>query len=128
MLQGPSGAHLLGTDYLGRDVLSRLMAGTRLSVAGALEAVASPPRSASCPGSPRPGSDRAFEWFSLRITDTLMMLPFTVFAIAVAGTLGNGLHQAMIAIGVLMSPLFFRVTRAVDARPAPARSTSRPPS
>ena len=37
--QGPSGAHWLGTDYLGRDVLSRLMAGTRLSVVGALEAV-----------------------------------------------------------------------------------------
>ena len=39
MLQGPSSAHWLGTDYLGRDVLSRLMAGTRLSVVGALEAV-----------------------------------------------------------------------------------------
>ena len=39
MLQGPGGAHWLGTDYLGRDVLSRLMAGTRISVAGALEAV-----------------------------------------------------------------------------------------
>ena len=39
MLQGPGSAHWLGTDYLGRDVLSRLMAGTRLSVVGALEAV-----------------------------------------------------------------------------------------
>ncbi len=39
LFQGPSRAHLLGTDYLGRDVLSRLMAGTRLSVLTALEAV-----------------------------------------------------------------------------------------
>jgi peptide/nickel transport system permease protein len=42
-----------------------------------------------------------------------MVLPFTVFAIAVVGTLGNGLHQSMVAVGVLMSPLYFRVTRAV---------------
>ena len=39
LFQGPSAQHLLGTDYLGRDVLSRLMAGTRLSVLTALEAV-----------------------------------------------------------------------------------------
>ncbi len=39
LFQGPSAHHLLGTDYLGRDVLSRLMAGTRLSVLTALEAV-----------------------------------------------------------------------------------------
>ena len=45
-----------------------------------------------------------------------MMLPFTVFAIAVAGTLGNGLHQAMVAIGVLMSPA------ASSGSPAPSRS------
>ena len=40
LFQGPSAHHLLGTDYLGRDVLSRLMAGTRLSVLTAFEAVA----------------------------------------------------------------------------------------
>jgi peptide/nickel transport system permease protein len=56
---------------------------------------------------------RAGEWVSLRVSETLMILPFTVFAIAVAGTLGNGLHQAMIAVGVLTSPAFFRITRAV---------------
>ena len=42
-----------------------------------------------------------------------MVLPFTVFAIAVVGTLGNGLHQSMLALGVILSPLYFRVTRAV---------------
>src|SRR5699024_7096745 len=39
VLAGPSAAHWLGTDYLGRDILSRLLAGTRLSVLAALEAV-----------------------------------------------------------------------------------------
>ena len=41
-----------------------------------------------------------------------MALPFMVFAIAVAALLGNGLHQAMFAVGILMAPLFYRVTRA----------------
>jgi peptide/nickel transport system permease protein len=113
VLEGPSGDHLLGTDYLGRDVLSRLMAGTRLSVIGAAEAVVIgavlgvPTGLASAWVGPR------LEWLALRISDTLVILPFTVFAIAVAGTLGNGLQQAMFAIGVLISPIFFRVTRAV---------------
>ncbi len=113
VLQGPSTAHLLGTDYVGRDVLSRLMAGTRLSVVGAAEAVliaavlGVPSGLASAWMGPR------LEWVALRVSDTLLILPFTVFAIAVAGTLGNGLQQAMFAIGVLISPLFFRVTRSV---------------
>ena len=112
VLQNPSSAHLLGTDYVGRDVLSRLMAGTRLSVVGAVEAVligavlGVPSGLASAWLGPR------LEWITLRVSDTLVNLPFTVFAIAVAGTLGNGLQQAMIAIGVLLSPIFFRVTRA----------------
>jgi peptide/nickel transport system permease protein len=112
VLQGPSGTHLLGTDYVGRDVLSRLMEGTRLSVVGAVEAVliggalGVPSGLASAWLGPR------LEWVTLRVSDTLVILPFTVFAIAVAGTLGNGLQQAMIAIGILISPIFFRVTRA----------------
>lgn len=113
VLQGPSAEHWLGTDYVGRDVLSRLMAGTRLSVIGAVEAVligallGVPSGLASAWLGPR------LEWVTLRISDTLVILPFTVFAIAVAGTLGNGLHQAMVAIGILMSPIFFRITRSV---------------
>ncbi|QDH10598.1 ABC transporter permease [Nocardioides dongxiaopingii] len=113
VLEGPSADHLLGTDYVGRDVLSRLMAGTRLSVVGAAEAVliggllGIPTGLASAWLGPR------LEWLTLRVSDTLVILPFTVFAIAVAGTLGNGLQQAMFAIGVLISPIFFRVTRAV---------------
>ncbi|MEP9364156.1 ABC transporter permease [Nocardioides sp. CN2-186] len=113
VLANPSGHYLLGTDYVGRDVLSRLMAGTRLSVIGALEAVAVGLVLGVPTGLASVWMGRAGEWVSLRISDTLMILPFTVFAIAVAGTLGNGLHQAMIAVGVLTSPGFFRITRAV---------------
>jgi peptide/nickel transport system permease protein len=112
VLQGPSSAHWLGTDYVGRDVLSRLMAGTRLSVVGALEAVLIGALLGVPSGLVSAWLGPRLEWITLRISDTLVILPFTVFAIAVAGTLGNGLQQAMIAIGVLMSPIFYRVTRA----------------
>jgi peptide/nickel transport system permease protein len=113
VLAGPSARHPLGTDYVGRDVLSRLMSGTRLSVVGALEAVAVSMVIGVPAGLSSVWMGRLGEWISLRVFDTLMMLPFIVFAIAVAGTLGNGLHQAMVAIGFLTSPIFFRITRAV---------------
>jgi peptide/nickel transport system permease protein len=54
-----------------------------------------------------------FDFVTNRVTDALMTLPTIVFAIAVVGVLGNGLTQAMLAIGVLLAPSFFRVTRAV---------------
>ncbi|WP_063737138.1 ABC transporter permease [Streptomyces sp. RTd22] len=112
ILQGPSAEHLLGTDYLGRDVLSRLLAGTGLSVAGALEAVAAAMVLGIVPGLASVWLGPVVEWSTQRVADTLMIMPFTVFAIAVVGALGNGMHQAMLALGVLFAPLYFRVTRA----------------
>ena len=113
ILRGPSAAHLLGTDYVGRDVLSRLMSGTWLSVVGAVEAVLV----GVCLGVPvglgSVWAGRAGEWYALRMSETLTVLPFTVFTIAVAATLGNGMNQAMIAVGILSSPTFFRISRAV---------------
>jgi peptide/nickel transport system permease protein len=55
---------------------------------------------------------RTFEWISLRLADTLIALPFLVFAVAVTALLGNGITQAMFVVGVLVSPLFYRVSRA----------------
>jgi peptide/nickel transport system permease protein len=112
VLQGPSGAHLLGTDYLGRDVLSRLLAGTGRSVLGAVESVGAAMVLGVVPGLASLWLGRVFEWSALRAVDALMTLPFTLFAIAAIGVFGNGLHQAMLALGVLLAPLFFRVSRA----------------
>ncbi|MFT4084851.1 MAG: ABC transporter permease [Nocardioides sp.] len=113
VLSGPSSRHLLGTDYVGRDVLSRLLSGTRLSVIGALEAVVVGVVIGVPAGLASAWAGRRGEWLLLRVFETLMILPFTVFAIAVAGTLGNGLQQAMLAVGFLTSPAFFRITRSV---------------
>ncbi|MFE7566296.1 ABC transporter permease [Streptomyces sp. NPDC057539] len=112
MLHGPSAAHPLGTDYLGRDVLSRLLAGTGSSIVGALEAVGAAMLLGIVPGIASVWLGRTVEWTAQRAADTLMIMPFTVFAIAVVGALGNGMHQAMLALGVLFAPLYFRVTRA----------------
>lgn len=110
-LQGPSAEHWLGTDYLGRDVLSRLLAGTGPSVLGALEAVGVGLVLGVIPGLASVFVGRVAEWLAMRVIDTLLTLPFIVFAIAVAGIIGNGMHQAMAAIGLLLAPVFFRVTR-----------------
>jgi peptide/nickel transport system permease protein len=121
LLQGPSGKHLLGTDYLGRDVLSRLIAGTRDSVLSALEAVVVGLVLGTVPGIAAVFFGRRFDWITNRISDALMTLPPIVFAIAVTAVLGNSLFPAMVAIGVLISPLFFRVTRAASLEYASAQ-------
>lgn len=111
-LQGPSAAHLLGTDYLGRDVLSRLLAGAPASLLSALGAMLLGALFGALPGALSAFAPKAGEWLSLRIVDALLALPFLLFAIVFAALLGNGLVQATIAIGILLAPGFFRIARA----------------
>lgn len=111
--QSPSLHHLFGTDYLGRDVLSRVMAGTRLSILAALEAVGIGLVIGTLPGILAVFLGRWFDYVANRIFDALMTLPNVIFAIAVTAILGNGLLQAMFPIGILLAPAFFRVTRSV---------------
>ena len=112
VLRGPGGGHWLGTDYLGRDVLSRLLAGTGRSVVGALEAVGVGIGLGVLPGLASLWLGRVFEWVSMRVVDAFMTLPYVVFAVAVTGVLGNSLIPAMAAVGVLLAPRFFRIARA----------------
>lgn len=111
-LASPSWQHCLGTDALGRDVFSRLLDGSRISVVGSLEVVLIALVVGAIPGILSVYFGRAFEWTSLRLVDTLVALPFLLFAVAVTALLGNGITQAMVVTGVLVSPLFYRVSRA----------------
>lgn len=111
-LAGPSWSHWLGTDYLGRDVFSRLLDGSRTSVLGSVQVALIALVVGVIPGILSVYLGRTFEWLTLRIADTLIALPFLVFAVAVTALLGNGIPQAMIVVGVLVSPLFYRVSRA----------------
>lgn len=111
-LAAASGAHWLGTDYLGRDVLSRLLDGSRVSVLGSLEVALMALVVGAIPGILSVYLGRVFEWVTLRLADTLVALPFLLFAVAVIALLGNGITQAMFVTGALVSPLFYRVARA----------------
>ncbi len=121
LFQGPGAHHLLGTDYLGRDVLSRLMAGTRLSVLTALEAVGIGLVLGTIPGIATVFLGRGFDFAANRVTDALMTLPYIFFAVAVTAALGNGLVQAMVPVGILLAPFFFRITRAATLEHARAQ-------
>jgi peptide/nickel transport system permease protein len=112
ILQEPSWAHWLGTDYLGRDTLSRLLAGSTLSVVSAAQVGVIALFVGAVPGILSVYLGRTFEWVTLRIVDTLIALPFLVFAVAMTALLGNGITQAMFAVGILVAPVFYRVARA----------------
>lgn len=115
-LRGASAEHLLGTDYLGRDVLSRLLAGAPASLLSALGATLLGLLLGAIPGALSAFAPRIGEWLALRVVDALLALPFILFAIVFAALLGNGLVQATTAIGLLIAPGFFRVARAATLR------------
>jgi peptide/nickel transport system permease protein len=108
----PSAAHWLGTDDLGRDVVSRLMAGAGPSLFASLLAVSI----GSVLGVPI-GLIAGYvggvtDACISRVLDALLSFPAIVFAVGIAGVLGPGLVNGMIAVGILMMPGFARLTRA----------------
>jgi len=112
MLAEPSAAHWLGTDDLGRDVLSRLLYATGASLFASVLAVTV----ASAIGIPI-GFLAGFVggWFDeavSRVIDTLLSFPGIVLAVGVTGALGIGLTNGMIAVGIVFSPTLARLARA----------------
>ena len=112
-LAGPSGTHWLGTDNLGRDVLSRILAGAGESLLGGVLVSVVAFFVGTLPGILSVYLGRVFEWSSLRLMDTVIALPFLIVAVAVTALLGNGLIPALVVVGVLVSPIFYRVSRSI---------------
>jgi peptide/nickel transport system permease protein len=115
-LRGPSWAHLLGTDQLGRDELARILAATRISLWAALLATVT----GVIIGVPlglltgfRGG--RIVDSFISRTFDCLQSIPALILAIAIVAALGRQLTYAMISVGIAFSPTFYRVSRAAAA-------------
>lgn len=111
-LQPPGGAHWLGTDQLGRDILSMLMMGARTSIAVALLAVGIGMGLGVPLGllaAARRGSlvDEAI----MRGNDLIFAFPSLVIAILITAVFGAGAVNAIIAIGIFNIPVFARVTR-----------------
>lgn len=110
-LQGPSGAHLFGTDDLGRDVLSRVLVASRVSLSASVEA-AVVSVILGVPLGLLSGYLRGwFDAIASRLADAVMAIPALLFAMAIVGILGPSVRNAMIAIGVVYAPFFFRIVR-----------------
>ena len=110
--KAPSAAHWLGTDEIGRDVLSRVIWGSQASLLAGLSSV-SISLLLGVPIGLAAGFLGGFvDSLISRITDAFLACPFLILAIALAAFLGPSLTNAMIAIGVSATPIFVRLTRA----------------
>jgi peptide/nickel transport system permease protein len=108
----PSAEHWFGTDEIGRDVLARVIWGTRASLAAGMVSV-SISILIGVPIGLAAGFIGGFtDGLISRITDAFLACPFLILAIALAAFLGPSLTNAMIAIGVTATPIFVRLTRA----------------
>ncbi|MEO5844972.1 MAG: ABC transporter permease, partial [Caldimonas sp.] len=110
--KAPSAAHWFGTDDIGRDVLSRVIWGTRASLLAGVVAV-SIAVALGVPIGMTAGFAGGFvDALISRLTDAFLACPFLILAIALAAFLGPNLTNAMIAIGISATPIFVRLTRA----------------
>jgi peptide/nickel transport system permease protein len=110
--QAPSAAHWFGTDDIGRDVLSRIVWGTRASLLAGVVAVSIAVALGVPIGMTAGLVGGVVDAFISRLTDAFLACPFLILAIALAAFLGPNLTNAMIAIGVSATPIFVRLTRA----------------
>lgn len=108
---GPSAAHWLGTDNLGRDLLSMVMSGTWTSFLVAAVAVSIGVGFGVPLGLAAVAWGGWVEWLVLRLTDFVFAFPAVVVAILIATLIGPGAINAIIAIGVFSIPVFARVAR-----------------
>jgi peptide/nickel transport system permease protein len=111
MRKPPSAVHRLGTDEVGRDVLSRLIWGARASLLAGVIPVGLA-LTLSIPLGLLSGY--AGGWLDgviMRVTDAMLSIPFLIVAIALAAFLGPSLTNAMVAIGIAALPTFLRLAR-----------------
>lgn len=110
-LQGPSALHWLGTDNLGRDILSRLIVASRVTLVAALQGLGVAFGLGVPVGLLAGYAGGWLDSVLSRVADALLALPPLILALALVGVLGTGLTKAMIAIGIVLAPSFYRVAR-----------------
>jgi len=108
-----SPGHLLGTDQLGRDMLSRLLWGTGVSLAVGLVATAVAALIGSLLGIVAGFYGRWLDNLLMRGIDTVMAFPYMLLALAIVAVLGPGLMNALFAIAIVNIPFFARNVRGV---------------
>ena len=111
LLPPGSEGHFLGTDELGRDMLSRLIWGTRVSLAVGISATAIAAIIGSLIGIIAAFYGKFLDNFLMRGVDMLMAFPYLLLALAIVAVLGPGLFNALIAISIVNIPFFARNVR-----------------
>lgn len=110
--QPPTRAHPLGTDRYGRDMLSRVIAGSRASIFSTLLLVAVITALGTAVGVTCGWVGGLTDTVLMRISDVFLAFPGLVFALAVAGSLGGGLQNAIIALAAISWPKYARIARS----------------
>lgn len=112
IMQSPSWQHLAGTDEFGRDILSRIIYGSRISLRIGFISLSAGAFMGCVLGAIAGYFGRMVDNVIMRICDILYGIPRVVLAIAIASTLGAGITSALIAVAVSSVPDFARVVRA----------------
>jgi ABC-type dipeptide/oligopeptide/nickel transport system permease subunit len=110
-LAAPGGAHLLGTDNNGRDVLARVIWGARVSLVAGLVSVTMATLAGGAIGLAAGYWRGQVDGVLMRLIDALLSFPALVLALALGAVLGAGLTGVLIALGVVYTPTFARLMR-----------------
>lgn len=110
-LQGPSPAHWFGTDALGRDMLSRIIYGSRASLSVGLVSTAIAGCAGIALGLLSGYLGKFVDAVIMRIMDAMMSIPVIILALFLGSILGKGLGNVMLCLGIVMIPSYARLTR-----------------
>lgn len=110
-LQGITGKHLLGTDTMGRDVLTRIIYGARVSYSIGFVAVLFSGTVGMLLGTVSGVIGGVIDSIIMRIMDAMMSIPMIIMALFLGAIFGKGLFNVMMAVGISMIPSYARVTR-----------------
>lgn len=112
MFESPSRDYLLGTDEFGRDILSRLIYGARVSLQVGFIAVSIALVAGGTLGAMAGYYGGKADNLIMRVMDVMLSIPQTLLAIAIAAALGPGLLNLMIAVGISATPRYARIVRS----------------
>jgi ABC-type dipeptide/oligopeptide/nickel transport system permease subunit len=113
ILRPPDSVHLLGTDDLGRDVLTRMWYGTGTTMVAAMELVAGAGVLGCMLGLVSGYFGGWFDYLLMRLVDAALSVPPIVTAMAVVGVLGPGLTPAMVGLSLSLAPSYARLVRTL---------------
>ena len=111
VLMPPGGKHLLGTDNMGRDILSRIIYGSRISLQVSLVSVSIATAAGVCLGVLAGYFGKLTDGIISRVIEIMFAFPEVLLALLIMAILGPSLNNIMIAIGIVYTPIFARITR-----------------